>query len=437
MNPALVAVLIVSLLMFFLLLGVPLVLAIGGLTTIGVLLLMGPNFIPIIYYNLIDKPGDVVLFTIPLFIFMAYMLERAGIAEKIYTTILYWSGRLSGSLAMGTIAISAIMASMIGVSSASIITMGVTVLPAMLKRHYDRNLAMGSITAGSTLGILIPPSSLAMLYAGWSGVSIGKMFLSGFLPGFLIAGLFILYIGIRCKLDPSLGPPLPPEDSVSGRKKLASLGSLVLPSLLIIMVLGSIFLGIVSFSESAAIGAFGAIILVIINRRLSWKNIKEVSYNTLLTTLMIMWVLMAASAFRSLMVLLKTDDVIYSAFMAVPGGKWGAILASQIILIILGCFLDEFGIFVLTMPIFLPVMIAFNVDLLWFGILYIINMQIAELTPPIGLNLFYMKAVVGEAVPMEQIWRSALPFVGLLLLGMVIMMIFPPIVTYLPNLLIR
>ncbi len=437
MNVGLMTLLLFGSLIVLVLLGLPLVFALGGIAVVGIFLTMGLEAIPIIYFNTIDKPKDDVLVTIPLFIFMAYMLERAGIAENLYITIQYWSGRLKGSLAMGTVVISTILAAMVGLSSAAIITMGVTVLPAMLKRGYDRNLAMGSIAAGSTLGILIPPSALGALYAMAAGVSIGRMFLAGFIPGLMIAGIFIFYIGIRCYLNPSLGPPLPPEERVSQGKKLISLSSVILPSLLVVGVLGSIFTGIASVTESAAIGAFGSILLVILNRRLSWKNLKEVSYNTLLLTLMIVWVLIAASSFRALYVVIGATDLIQPAFLAVPGGKWGAVIATQIILLILGCFLDEFGIMIITMPIFIPVMKAFGVDLLWFGILFIINMEMAELTPPIGMNLFYMKAVVGDEVPMEQIWRAVMPFVGLLLLGLIIVMIFPQIATYLPNRLIK
>ncbi len=437
MNVGLMTLLVFGAVVVLLFLGLPLVFALGGISVAGIFLLWGKEAIPIVYYNTIDKPKDSILITIPLFIFMAYMLERAGIVENLYTTIQYWSGRLKGSLAMGTVVISTILAAMVGLSSAAIITMGVTVLPAMLKRGYDRNLAMGSIAAGSTLGILIPPSALGTLYAMAAGVSIGRMFLAGFIPGLLIAGIFIFYIGIRCYLNPSLGPPLPPEERVSQKKKLISLSSVILPSLLVIGVLGTIFTGMASVTESAAFGAFGSIIMVALNRRLSWKNLKEVSYNTLLLTLMIVWVIIAASCFRALYIIVGATDLIHSAFLAVPGGKWGAVIATQIILLILGCFLDEFGILIITMPIFIPVMKAFGVDLLWFGILFIINMEMAELTPPIGMNLFYMKAVVGDEVPMEQIWRAVMPFVGLLLLGLIIVMIFPQIATYLPNRLIK
>lgn len=436
MNVGLMTLLLFGSLIFFLALGLPLVFVLGGVAVAGIFLVMGPQAIPIIYFNTINRLRDITFVAVPLFIFMAYMLERAGIAESLYMTIQYWAGRLKGSLAMGTVVISTILAAMVGLSSASIITMGVTVLPAMLKRGYDRNLAMGSIGAGSTLGILIPPSVLMALYAPSASISVGRMFLAGFFPGLLIAVIFILYIGIRCYLNPELGPALPASERVSLRKKLVSLSSVIFPALLVVGVLGSIFAGIAAVTESAAVGALGSILVVIFNRRFTWKNLKHVCHNTFLLTLMIMWLLVAASSFRALYIVSRATDFVQAAFMAVPGGKWGAIIAAQLILLILGCFVDEFGILIITIPIFIPVMKAFGVDLLWFGILFIINMEMAQLTPPIGLNLFYMKAVVGDEVPMEQIWRAVLPFVALLVLALIIIMIFPPIATYLPNALI-
>ncbi len=433
MNVGLLTLLLFGSLVFLLALGLPLAFAMGGVAVVGIYFVMGPRSIPIIYFNVIAPFKDITYVSIPLFIFMAYMLERAGIAENLYITIQYWAGRIRGSLAMGTVIISTILAAMVGLSSASIITMGVTVLPAMIKRGYDRNLAMGAIAAGSTLGILIPPSCLGALYAMSAGVSVGRMFLAGFLPGLLISGIFILYIGIRCYLNPKLGPAMPPEERVSQRKKLISLSSVILPSLLVVGVLGSIFLGIATVTESAAVGALGSILVVFINRKFTWKNFKEVNYNTMLLTLMIMWMLVAACSFRALYVVTHAGDLIQAAFMAVPGGKWGAIIASQLILLIMGLCMDEFEILIIALPIFVPVMRAFGVDLLWWGILFVINMEAAEISPPLGLNLFCMKAVVGDGVPMEQIWRAVMPFVALLILAIIIIMIFPPIATYLPE----
>jgi tripartite ATP-independent transporter DctM subunit len=259
------------------------------------------------------------------------------------------------------------------------------------------------------------------------------MFLAGFLPGFLISGIFILYIGIRCYFNPSLGPAMPLEERVSQRKKFVSLSSVVLPSLLVVGVLGSIFLGIATVTESAAVGALGSVLVMIINRKFTWKNFKEVNFNTILLTLMIMWMLVAAGSFRVLYVVTHAGDLIQEAFLAMPGGMWGAIIASQLILLVLGLCMDEFEILIITLPIFIPVMKAFGVDLLWWGILFVINMEVAEISPPLGLNLFCMKAVVGNGVPMIQIWRSVIPFIALLVIAIVIIMLFPAIVTFLPN----
>lgn len=437
MNVVLTTVLLFSTLVVLLALGLPLVFAMGGMASVGILLIMGPNSFPVVYFNVLDPLKDVTYVTIPLFVFMAYMLERAGVAEDLFTTILYWAGGIAGSLAMGTVFISTILAAMVGLSSASILTMGVTVLPAMLKRGYDKNMSMGVITAGSTLGILIPPSALGALYAATAGVSTGRMFLAGFFPGFLIAGIFIIYIGIRCYINPKLGPPMPPEERVSQGKKYLSLRAIILPTLLVVVVLGSIFMGLATVTESAGFGALGSIIVVIVNRRFTWKTFKEVSYNTMLLTLMIMWMIVAAGAFRALYFVSGASDVVYQAFMAVPGGKWGAIISAQVILFILGLCLDEFEILIISVPIFIPVMQAFGVDMLWFGIMFIINMEIAEISPPLGLNLFCMKAVMGKDTPMEQIWWSVLPFIGLMALAIVVIMIFPGLVTFLPNLLIN
>ena len=192
-------------------------------------------------------------------------------------------------------------------------------------------------------------------------------------------------------------------------------------------------MGIATVTESAAVGALGSILVVMINRKFTWKNFKEVNFNTMLLTLMVMWMIVAASSFRALYIITHAQDLIQEAFMGVPYGMWGAIISSQAILFILGLFLDEFSILIITMPIFIPVMKAFGVDLVWFGVMFVINMEVAEISPPLGLNLFCMKAVAGESVKMEQIWRSVLPFIGLLMLAIFVIMAFPQIATYLPN----
>ena len=412
--------------------GLPLVFSLGGIAAIGLYLIKGPKSIPIIYLNTIAQARDNTYIAVPLFTYMAFMLERSGAAEGLLSTIQNWTGKLAGSLAMGTIAISTVLASMVGLSSATIITMGVTVLPSMLKRGYDEGLAIGSIAAGSTLGIMIPPSVLGLLVAGQLNVTPGRMFLAGFLPGFLLASIFIIYIGIRCYLNPSLGPPASEEEEVSTATKFKSLGAVILPAFLVVMVLGSIFMGIATPLESAAVGALGSILIVAINRRLTWKTFKEVNFNTLKLTCMVMWVLFAANSFRAVYIVSGAGSFVQNMLMNVPFGAVGSVVVMEVILLFLGCFLDEFGIVIITMPVFIPVVQHLNIEPIWFGILFIINMQIAELSPPIGINIFYMQAVVPKGTRIEELYRSVLPFIGLLVIGMIIIFIFPQIATWLP-----
>jgi tripartite ATP-independent transporter DctM subunit len=437
MNVGLMTLILFSSLIIFLFLGLPLVFSLGGIAIVGLVTMMGTRAIPIIYWNTLSVASNPFFITVPLFIYMAYMLERSGAAEELYKTIQNLAGHVSGSLAMATVFVSTILAAMTGLSSASIITMGVTVLPSMLRRGYNKHLAMGSITAGSTLGILIPPSAIALLYTSMAGISVGRMFLAGFFPGFLLAGLFILYIGIRCALNPSLGPKRPSGETVERVSIIGSLWSVALPGLLVILVLGSIFLGIATPTESAALGALGAIGVVAFNRRLTWKTFREVNYRTMLLTLMIMWVIIAAGCFRALYIVTGAIDLIENMLLAVPFGRWGTLIVMQITLLVLGCFLDEFGIMIIALGVFIPVAQTLGFNPIWFGILFIINMEMAELTPPVGLNLFYMKAVAPEGTSMGDIYKSVIPFILILLLGLILVMVFPQIALWLPSQMIR
>ncbi len=432
MSILLLTAILFSALILLLTFGLPLVFSLGGIACIGLYFIMGSKSVQIIYLNTISQARDTNYITIPLFTYMAFMLERSGAVEILFETIQSWAGSIAGSLAMGAIAISTILASMVGLSSATIITMGVTVLPSMLRCGYDKNLAMGSIAAGSTLGIMIPPSVIGLLLAGYLGITPGRMFIAGFVPGFLIATIIISYIGIRCFFNPSLGPPVSTKEEVSVRTKLRSLSGLIMPALLVIMVLGSIFKGIATTLESAAVGALGSLIIVAINRRLNWKVFAEVNYNTLKLSAMVMWILFAANSFRAVYVASGAIHLVQNILVNLPFGTIGTIVAMQLILLFLGCFLDELAILIIAVPVFAPVIRALNIEPIWFGVLFIINMQIAELSPPIGINIFYMKAIVPKETTFEELYRSVLPFIGCLVISMIIIMFFPRIATWLP-----
>ena len=422
-------------LIVFAALGLPLVFCLGGVAVIFLLLVWDPPYYQAIYWDMQQVLGSFSFLAIPLFIFMANMLERSGIAEDLYTMIHRWIGRLAGGLAMGTVLICTLLAAMVGLSGAAVVTMGVTALPSMLKRGYDKHIAIGSIAAGGTLGILIPPSVIMVVYAIAAEQSIARLFLAGILPGLLLSSVFIAYIAIRCRLQPGLAPPLPPKERASWKEKFTSLRSVILPVSLVALVLGSIFMGIATVTESAAVGATGAILCAVILRRFSWQKFKETNYETLKLTCMIMWILIAALSFTRAYVIIGVLQFFQEVFMGLPLGPWGAIIIIQLTLLLLGCFLDPFGILMITMPIFIPVITSLGFDPVWFGIIFVVNMEMAYLTPPVGLNLFYMKGVVPKGTTMGDIYRSIVPFVLLQGLVLALLMIFPQITLWLPNLL--
>ena len=435
MSFELISLLLFGSLIVLIVLGLPLVFALGGVAAVFLMVFWEPSYYQAIFWDargILSTPHYVA---IPLFIFMACMLERSGIAEDLYAVIYRWSGRLAGGLAMGTVLICTLLAAMVGLSGAALTTMGVTALPSMIKRGYNKYIVMGCIAAGGTLGILIPPSVIMMVYAVVAGVSIAKLFLAGIVPGLLLALLFILYIGVKANLQPILAPPLPPEERASLREKITSLRHVILPVLLVVLVLGAIFFGIASINEVAAVGALGTIVCAAVVRRLNWKNFKEANYETLRLSVMIMWILIAALSFSRAYVIIGVLQYVQELFAVLPFGNWGIILVMEIVFIFLGCFFDPFGILMLSAPIFIPIVESLGLDLVWFGVFFVVNMEMAYLTPPVGLNLFYMKAVAPPGTTMAEIYRSVIPFVLIMLLIIVLITVFPQIVMWLPNLL--
>lgn len=335
---------------------------------------------------------------------------------------------------MGTVFICTVLAAMVGLSASASVMMGVIALPAMLKRGYDKRMIIGSIAAGGTLGVLIPPSVLMLVYYLAAFASPRRLFMAGILPGLLLAFLFILYIGIKCRLQPSMGPPVSREERADWKEKFASLKSMLLPLFLIFLVLGSIFAGITTISESAAVGAAGSVLCAAVLRKLNWQNFKQTNYETLKLTCMVMWILIAAEVFSRAYVVIGGYQFLEQLSTTLPFGKWGMIILIQVIWFILGCFLDPFSIVVVTVPIFASVVSAMGFDLVWFGVLFVINMEMAYLTPPVGLNLFILKAVAPEDTTMWDVYASVMPFVLILGLVLVLIMLFPQIVLWLPNL---
>jgi tripartite ATP-independent transporter DctM subunit len=424
--------------------GLPLAFVTGGLACVFLFVLGDARALNIVPSRIFPLMTNYQLSAIPLFIFMAAMLERAGIINDMFDVIYKVLGGVKGGLAAATIIASTILAAMVGVIGAAVVTMGIIALPAMLKRHYDPKIAMGSIMAGGTLGILIPPSILAIIYAVVAEQSVGELFIGAVIPGLMLSGMYILYVVVRCTINPDLGPAIPVEERVSNAEKLRLIGKMAAPITLVVVVLGIIFSGVATPVEAAGIGTFGAFIVAAIHRKLDWPTVREACTTTLKASAMVIWIMFGATIFVGLYVLEGGQQFVQDALAATGLGPWGILILMQILLVILGMFLDWVGILLLCVPIFVPIIkalgaAAFGLDspedlVLWFGVLYLVNMQMSFLSPPFGYALFYLRGVAPDYIPMSDIFKSALPFLFLQIVGLVMCMMFPQIITWLPRL---
>jgi tripartite ATP-independent transporter DctM subunit len=434
MSIELLTLLFFSSLLIFLLLGLPLTFVLGGVSVVFLYFTWGPESFYMVAAQTWDAMNKFILVAIPLFIFMAMILERSGTANDLYEMMYVWFGSIRGGLAIGTVAICAIFSAMCGISGAAVVSMGTIALPSMLKRNYDKLIAVGCINAGGGWGILIPPSVIMILYALIAGESVGKLFAGGILPGFMLFVMVSAYIAIRCYFQPHLGPPIPKAERGDWGRKFRALKAVILPIMIVFMVLGSIVFGVATPTEAAGIGVLGALISGLIYRQLSRSLIVEASLRTFRLTGMIMWILFGAYCFTAAYHGMGASRLIEDLMQYMPGGPWGTIIFIQVIIFLLAMVLDPAGIMMICIPIFLPVVVAHGFDPVWFGILFIINMEIGYMTPPFGFNLFYMKGVVPPSISMLDIYKSVIPFTIVESLGLVMVMIFPQIALWLPNL---
>ncbi|MBF1801916.1 TRAP transporter large permease [Alloalcanivorax profundimaris] len=434
MSIEMITLLFFGSLLFFLVLGLPLTFVLGGVSVIFLYFTWGPDAFYMVASQIWSTMGNFTLVAIPLFVFMAMVLERTGVAKDLYRMMYLWWGGLRGGLAIGTLAICAIFAAMCGISGAAVVAMGTIALPSMLERGYDKRMVLGCINTGGGWGILIPPSILMILYSLITGVSVGQMFAAGVLPGILLMVLTCAYIIIRCYFQPELAPALPKEERASWGEKMAALRAVILPILIVFMVLGSIILGVTTPTEAAAMGVLGALISALVYRRMSWELMRDAALRTFKLTGMIMWILFAAHAFSAAYQSMGAQEMIQGLITGIPGGPWAIIITMMLIVFLLAMVLDPVGIMLITLPVFLPIVKALGFDPVWFGILFVINMEIGYMTPPFGFNLFYLKGVVPPNITMKDIYVSVIPFVLVEVVGIALIMMFPEIATYLPDL---
>ncbi len=420
---------------FFLLLaiGIPIAWNMFFLALVFGFITQGSGITSFIIYRTWEMMGSFSLIAIPLFVFMANMLQDSGVADDLLGAIYRWMGPLRGGLGMATVLVCTILAAMVGLVGAGITIVGLVALPAMLNRKYDKSIALGSVMAGGGLAILIPPSVLFIIYGVNAAQSIGKLFMGGIGPGLVLATLYITYIGVRSYLNPALCPAVPEEERVSFREKVVSLRAIFLPTVLILGVLGSIYFGIATPGEAAGVGAAGAAICAAIRGKLTWNNLSQSVYRTIKTVGLIMWIAFAAYSFVGIYTLAGGSEFISGLLTGLPFGRWGVLIIIMLILIMLGMVLDVIGLVVLTVPIFVPIITALGFNPLWFGIIFNVNMQIAFMSPPFGLGMFYLKAVTPPEITMSDIYRAVWPFIILQLIGLALIIVFPPIALWLPG----
>ncbi len=414
-------------------LGLPVALGLGG-TAVIFAAIFEPRSLLAIPSAFFYTPWNQVLVTVPLFLFMGSLIRFSGIAEAAYDAVYKLIGHIHGGLAMGTVVVCTIFAAITGITPPATITMGQIAYPSMMKYKYRKRIAIGCIGAGGALGALIPPSVPFIFYGLLAKVSIGGLFLGGVLPGLMLAFFYITYIGVRCKLQPHVGPAIPADEKFSVGEKLRALLNIWPFLVLIFMVLGAIWGGIATPSEAAAFGATGALLINLVYRKLTWPVLRDSLETTIKLTGMGLWILIGANIYLNIFNSLGCQELVTTMVLGMPGGQTGIILMMMFIVLLLGMVMDDWAIIMLCTPLYVPILNALEVDKLWFGVLFIVNIQVAYLTPPFGFVLFWIKSVMPPDVTMGDIYRSVGPFILLQLLGLTLVFLFPQIGTWLPSL---
>ena len=440
-SPEIVTILMMGGILVGVLTGYHLAIVIGAVALIVGYALWGGMIVDVLYQRAYGFLLNYIILAVPLFVFMGSMLERSGITERLYDVLYMWLGGLRGGLAITTVLIGTIMAACVGIIAASITMLTLVALPSMLTRGYNKSLATGSICAGGTLGILIPPSIMLVLYGPMAGLSVGKLFFGAFVPGFVLSGLYCSYIVLRSWFQPKVAPPVPvAERAIPFIKKTVMLAAaLVPPGIIIMSVLGVIFFGIAAPTEAAGVGAFAATLLAIAYRRFSWPVLKDVATITLRLSGFILLIGAMSFAFTGVFIRAGCDKVVESFIVGAPGGRWGAFAIIMFICFILGMFIDWLGIVFIMVPIITPIGYALGFDPLWFGMMICVNLQMSFMTPPFAWAIFIVRGTADPklGVTTGDVIRGVIPFVILIMIGLGLCIVFPELILWLPGLMIK
>ena len=440
-SPELITILMLGGLLVTVMLGFPLAFPIGTVALVVGYLAFGPSVFHLIYQQLFALMHNYVLLALPLFVFMGVVLEYSGIADRMYDALYLLLSGLRGGLAIITVLLGTILAACVGVITASVTMLSALALPAMINRGYDRSLAAGAICAGGSLGILIPPSVMLVIYGPMARISVGKLFFGAMIPGLLLSALYVIYIIVRCYTNKSLAPTVPvAERTVPMRHKMKLLFTSLLPPIFIILaVLGTIFAGIAPPTEAAAIGAFAALVLTASYKRLTWPVMRNIMRRSLIISSMVIFIGATSVAFTGVFLKAGGGEVVQNFVLGTPGGRWGIFFVVMFIYFILGFFIEWLGIFFIMVPILAPLAPMLGFDPVWFGIMIVVNLQMSFLTPPYAFAIFVLRGVAPPELGLTSahIIRGVIPYIFIIMFAMILMIIFPSVITWLPELMIR
>lgn len=429
----LLALILFGSLLVFLALGIPVGFTMGGISLIlGWIFWDGLPSVDGFVLGSFSKITEAVLTALPLYIFMAAVLMYSDLADDMYEVVYRWFGGIKGGLAAGTTLISAVFAAMVGIASVSTATLGMVARPSMLKRNYDDKLTIGVIMAGGTLGILIPPSIVMIVYASEASVSAGALFMAGVVPGILAALIFIIYALVLCFIYPEKGPNIPKGERFTWKEKFESLRGVIIPLLVIFVVLGSIYFGVATPTEAGAVGAVGSLVAAAVRKKLTLANIKKMFLMTVRLNGLVFWILIGAVAYARIVSVTGVGQSFAKAIVEADVNRWIILILMIILFLIAGMFIDTVAALLITAPLFLPALAAMEFDLVWFGIIFVIACCIGNLTPPFGISIFVMRGVSAD-ISIQKIYAAVWPFVFLFLATMALVMIFPQIALWLPD----
>jgi tripartite ATP-independent transporter DctM subunit len=438
MNPETLALVMFGTLFITLFLGHPLAFSLGILALVFGIIGWGGS-VDVVMGLLANRAYGVmdeyVLVAVPLFIFMAQVLDSSGIAERLFDSMHILMGPVRGGLAIAVILACTVFAATAGVVGATEVSVGLLAIPALMSKKYNIPMIAGSICAGGTLGIIIPPSIMLVVYGSLAAVSVGHLYAAAFGPGFLLSALYILYIVVVCLIKPDYGPPLPKEERIYslGYKAKIFVTSLVPAIVLVIVVLGSIVFGVATPTEAAGMGCVGAVMLAFIYRKLTWKAIYNASWSTFLTTSMIMTLFLGGNAFQAIFMGLGGGEVVTKLLLGFDIGPMGVLFIMMGIVFFLGMFLDWLGILLIVIPIFVPTAMELGFNQIWFATLICVNLQMAFLTPPFGYSLFYLRGIAPPEMTIIHIYKGVVPFICLQWTALILCIIFPKIILWLPQ----